>query len=50
MCLRSWGLISESIDDEGSESDDEDICKDKAFGKAETDKVIIDSQYQKYQE
>ena len=50
MCLRSWGLISESINDEGSESNDEDICKDKAFGRAETDEVIIDSQHQEYQE
>jgi hypothetical protein len=25
MCLRSWGLVSEPIDNEDSESDDEDI-------------------------
>ena len=50
MCMRSWGLISKSINDESSESDNKDICKDKAFGRAETDEVIMDSQHQEHQE
>jgi hypothetical protein len=44
MCLRSWGLISEEGDDDNEESEDEDIYKDKALGRAELDEVIMSSQ------
>jgi len=46
MCLRSWGLINEGSEDEDCDSDDEDIRKDKAFGRAEPDEVIMSSQLQ----
>jgi hypothetical protein len=44
MCLKSWGLLNEDSDDECSDSDREDIQKDRAFGRAEPDEVIMSSQ------
>jgi hypothetical protein len=46
MCLRSWGLINEEDDDEDIKSDDEDIRKNRAFGSAEPDDVVMSSQPQ----
>jgi hAT family C-terminal dimerisation region len=43
MCLQSWGLIHED-GDEDEESDDENIRKDRAFGRSELDEVAISSQ------
>ena len=39
MCLRSWGLINEEGDDD-EELDDDDIRKDRAFGRMEPDEVV----------
>jgi len=50
MCLRSWGLINEDSDEEGGSSSDEDIRKDRAFGIADSDEVIMSSQPQEHQE
>jgi hypothetical protein len=44
MCLRSWGLVNEGSDDEGGDSDDEDIRKDRVLGRAEPSEVVISSQ------
>jgi hypothetical protein len=44
MCLLSWGLISEEDGDEDIGSDDEDIRKNRAFGSAEPDDVVMSSQ------
>jgi hypothetical protein len=46
MCLRSWGLINEEDDDGDTESDDKDIRKNKAFGSAEPDDVVMSSEPQ----
>jgi hypothetical protein len=40
MCLRSWGLINEEGDDNNEESDNDNIRKDKAFGRMELDEVV----------
>jgi hypothetical protein len=39
MCLRSWGLIEESKEDDGNEDtdDDDDVRKDRGFGRSELD-------------
>ena len=50
MCLRSQGLINKGSEDKDCDSDDKDIRKDKAFGRAEPDEVIISSQLQELQE
>jgi hypothetical protein len=50
MYLKSWGLLNEDSDNECSDSDGEDIQKDRAFGRAEPDEVIISSQPHKRQE
>jgi hypothetical protein len=44
ICLRSWGLVNEGSDDEGGDSDDEDIRKDRVLGRAEPNEVVISSQ------
>jgi hypothetical protein len=50
MCLKSWGLLNEDSDHECSDSDGEDIRKDRAFGRAEPDEVIMSSQPHEHQE
>jgi hypothetical protein len=44
MCLRSCGLVNEGSDDEGGDSDNEDIRKDRVLSRAELNEVVMSSQ------
>ena len=39
MCLQSWGLIRDGLDDGDDESDDDNVCKDQGYSITDTDKV-----------
>jgi len=43
MCLRSWGLILDGLDNRDDESDDDDVRKDQGYGITDIDEVQIDS-------
>jgi hypothetical protein len=44
ICLRSWGLIKDGKDDDSDNTDDDDVRKDRGFGRTEIDDVEVDSQ------